>query len=636
MTTKIGIQDYKGIKIDYERESLLGDFAIATLKDRYFWENEDHAQEAFARAAIFGATYNENTDYALAQRLYDYSSKLWFMFSTPILSNGGTSRGLPISCFLNYVPDSRYGLSNHYDENIWLASGGGGIGGYWGDIRSNGVDTSNGSKSTGAIPFMHVVDSQMLAFNQGVTRRGSYAAYMNISHPEIEEFIDMRKTTGGDINRKCLNLHNGVNITNAFLDAVKHDKDWRLIDPKTNTAIKTISARDLWWKLISTRAETGEPYIVNIDNCNEDMPEEQKALGLDIKQSNLCSEITLATNDERTAVCCLSSVNLEYFDEWSDLDTFIPDLITMLDNVLQHFIDYVVDGSFPNHNEYMKDKSLSFEQFKTCCRKDRSGYIKAAYSAYRERSLGLGAMGFHSYLQKNSISFEGMYAASFNHKSFSLIKDRAAAASRSLAVDRGEAPDMTGSGKRNAHLLAVAPNASSSIICGVTSPSIEPFRANTFTHKTLSGSFRVKNKYLDKVLNELITTKAEREKAWKNIAAHDGSVQQLDILSNEIKEVFKTAPELNQIWIIEHASSRQKYICQSQSVNLFFIPPKSTADQETHNEYLQYVNDVHWAGAKNLKSMYYLRSDAARGVENVNIKIPKINLEDEGCLSCEG
>jgi ribonucleoside-diphosphate reductase alpha chain len=308
----------------------------------------------------------------------------------------------------------------------------------------------------------------------------------------------------------------------------------------------------------------------------------------------------------------------------------------MLDNVLQHFIDYVVDGSFPNHNEYMKDKSLSFEQFKTCCRKDRSGYIKAAYSAYRERSLGLGAMGFHSYLQKNSISFEGMYAASFNHKSFSLIKDRAAAASRSLAVDRGEAPDMTGSGKRNAHLLAVAPNASSSIICGVTSPSIEPFRANTFTHKTLSGSFRVKNKYLDKVLNELITTKAEREKAWKNIAAHDGSVQQLDILSNEIKEVFKTAPELNQIWIIEHASSRQKYICQSQSVNLFFIPPKSTADQETHNEYLQYVNDVHWAGAKNLKSMYYLRSDAARGVENVNIKIPKINLEDEGCLSCEG
>jgi len=259
MTTKIGVQDYKGIKIDYSREELLGDFAIATLKDRYFWQNEDHAQEAFARAAIFGATYNETTDYALAQRLYEYSSQLWFMFSTPILSNGGTSRGLPISCFLNYVPDSRYGLSNHYDENIWLASGGGGIGGYWGDIRSNGVDTANGSKSTGSIPFMHVVDSQMLAFNQGVTRRGSYAAYMDISHPEIEEFISMRKTTGGDINRKCLNLHNGVNITDEFLAAVKRDDDWRLIDPKTNTAVKTVSARDLWLQRIATRAETGEP-----------------------------------------------------------------------------------------------------------------------------------------------------------------------------------------------------------------------------------------------------------------------------------------------------------------------------------------------------------------------------------------
>ena len=636
MTTKIGIQDYKGIKIDYSRESLLGDFAIATLKDRYFWDNEEYAQEAFARAAIFGATYGETTDYALAQRLYDYSSLLWFMFSTPILSNGGTSRGLPISCFLNYVPDSRFGLSNHYDENIWLASGGGGIGGYWGDVRSNGVDTSNGSKSTGSIPFMHVVDSQMLAFNQGVTRRGSYAAYMNISHPEIEEFINMRKTTGGDINRKCLNLHNGVNITDAFLEAVKCDDDWRLIDPKTNTAIKTVSARDLWWLLISTRAETGEPYIINIDRCNESLPDEQKALGLDIKQSNLCSEITLATSEDRTAVCCLSSVNLEYFDDWSVVDTFIPDLITMLDNVIQHFINHSLDSSWPNHNEYMRDKSLTYSQFKDICRKDRIGYSKAAYSAYRERSLGLGAMGFHSYLQKNNIAFESMYAASFNHKSFSLIKDRAAAASRSLAEERGEAPDMMGSGKRNAHLLAVAPNASSSIICGVTSPSIEPFRANTFTHKTLSGSFRVKNKYLDKVLKSAFPTKEARDKVWKDIAAHDGSVQHIEELSDDVKEVFKTAPEINQIWLIEHATNRQKYICQSQSVNLFFVPPKSTADQDTHNAYLQYVNDVHWAGAKNLKSMYYLRSDAARSAENVNIKIPRINLSDSECLSCEG
>lgn len=634
MTTKIGVQDYKGIKIDYSREELLGDFAIATLKDRYLWADEEHAQEAFARASIFGATYNEITDYALAQRLYDYSSLLWFMFSTPILSNGGTSRGLPISCFLNYVPDSRHGLSTHYDENIWLASGGGGIGGYWGAVRSNGVDTSNSSKSTGSIPFMHVVDSQMLAFNQGVTRRGSYAAYMNISHPEIEEFISMRKTTGGDINRKCLNLHNGVNITNDFLDAVKRDDDWRLIDPKTNTAIKTVSARDLWWQLISTRAETGEPYIVNIDRCNESLPDEQKALGLSIKQSNLCSEITLATDEERTAVCCLSSVNLAHFDAWSTLDTFIPDLITMLDNVIQHFVGYVV-GDWPVQNEYMINKPLNFSEFKNCCDPEKIGYSKAAYSAYRERSLGLGAMGFHSYLQAKGIPFEGMYAASFNHKSFSLIKDRASAASRILAEERGEAPDMIGSGRRNAHLMAVAPNASSSIICGGTSPSIEPVRANIFTHKTLSGSFKVQNKYLDDVLLELYPDNTKRKKIWKSIAEHRGSVQHLD-LPDSVKEIFKTADEINQIWIVEHAHQRQDYICQSQSVNLFFIPPKATEPQEVHDEYLQYINDVHWAGAKNLKSMYYLRSDAARSAENVNIKIPRINLSEGECLSCEG
>jgi ribonucleoside-diphosphate reductase alpha chain len=482
---------------------------------------------------------------------------------------------------------------------------------------------------------MHVVDSQMLAFNQGITRRGSYAAYMDISHPEIEEFISMRKTTGGDINRKCLNLHNGVNINDAFLEAVKRDDDWRLIDPKTNTAIKTVSARDLWWQLISTRAETGEPYIVNIDRCNEYLPDEQKLLGLDIKQSNLCSEITLATNEERTAVCCLSSVNLEYFDDWSTVDTFIPDLITMLDNVIQHFINHAV-GEWPTNNEYMINKPLSFEEFQSCCDPVKIGYSKAAYSAYRERSLGLGAMGFHSYLQSKGIPFESMYATSFNHKSFSLIKDRASAASRILAEERGEAPDMLGSGRRNAHLMAVAPNASSSIICGVTSPSIEPFRANTFTHKTLSGSFRVKNKFLEKELKTVFPTKEEREKVWKDIAAHDGSVQHIEELSEEIREIFKTAPEINQIWIVEHAVNRQKYICQSQSVNLFFVPPKATADQETHNAYLQYVNDVHWAGAKNLKSMYYLRSDAARSAENVNIKIPRINLSEGECLSCEG
>ena len=340
---KIGEQDYLGIKINYDKEKALDSFALSTLTDRYLWENETHAQEAFARASIFGATYMGHTDYALAQRLYEYVSNRWFMYSTPILSNGGTSRGLPISCFLNFVPDSRTGLSDHYDENIWLASGGGGIGGCWSHVRSNGVDTANGSKSTGSIPFMHVVDSQMLAFNQGITRRGSYAAYSDISHPEIEEFINMRKTTGGDLNRKCLNIHNAVSITNEFLEAVKEDDDWRLIDPKTNVAVKIVSARDLWFQIIQARMETGEPYIVNLDVCNEALPVEQKKLGLEIRQSNLCSEITLPTNEERTAVCCLSSVNLEHFNEWSIVDTFISDLITMLDNVLEHFIDSVKD-----------------------------------------------------------------------------------------------------------------------------------------------------------------------------------------------------------------------------------------------------------------------------------------------------
>src|SRR6056300_582784 len=379
---KLGVQEYLGLKIDYDKESALDVFAIETLKDRYFWEGETHAQEAFARAAVYGVTYKGVTDFGLAQRLYTYASNMWFMFSTPILSNGGTSGGLPISCFLNYVPDSRHGLSSHYDENIWLASAGGGIGGYWGSIRSNGVDTTNGSKSTGSIPFMHVVDSQMLAFNQGVTRRGSYAAYMDINHPEIEEFIAMRKTTGGDINRKCLNLHNAVNITNDFLEAVENDSEWRLIDPKSNTAIKTVSARDLWFQIINTRAETGEPYIVNTDTCNAALPKQQQDLGLNINQSNLCSEITLATNEERTAVCCLSSVNLEHFDEWSSDDNFVPDLITMLDNILEHFISDIVDT---NH---LGGYTANFQRFKGYVKEGKEGYTKAAYSAYRERYVG--------------------------------------------------------------------------------------------------------------------------------------------------------------------------------------------------------------------------------------------------------
>ena len=552
------------------------------------------------------------------------------MFSTPILSNGGTTRGLPISCFLNYVPDSRDGLSSHYDENIWLASSGGGIGGYWGDIRSNGISTSSGSRSTGSIPFIHVVDSQMLAFNQGVTRRGSYAAYMDISHPEIEEFINMRKESGGDINRKCLNLHNGINITNDFLKAVRDDADWRLIDPKTNEAVKTINARELWWQIIYARAETGEPYMINIDNCNDALPQGQKDLGLEIKQSNLCSEITLPTNEERTAVCCLSSVNLEHYDEWSKDDYFIKDLITMLDNVLQHFIENAIDTS------QLGEYNANYKRFKGYVKDGKEGFTKAAYSAYRERSLGLGAMGFHAYLQSNKIPFGGIQATGFNYQAFKHIKNKATKASQELADIRGEAPDVSGSGMRNAHLLAVAPNASSSIICSGTSPSVEPYRANVFTHKTLSGSYQVKNKYLEKVLRSKGLKGEELDNIWKDIAANNGSVQHLSMLDDTEKELFKTANELNQIWIIEHAHKRQEFICQSQSINLFFVLPKATEEQNAHDEYMQYVNDVHWYGMHKLKSLYYFRSDAARAAENVNIKVPRIKLDEVDCIACEG
>jgi len=473
---------------------------------------------------------------------------------------------------------------------------------------------------------MHVVDSQMLAFNQGVTRRGAYAAYMDISHPEIEEFIAMRKTTGGDLNRKCLNLHNGVNISDEFLYSVEHDLPWRLIDPKSKQAVKTVPARDLWWQLVHTRAETGEPYIVNTDRCNQYLPQEQKDLGLSVRQSNLCSEITLPTSEERTAVCCLSSVNLEYFDEWKEDDNFIADLITMLDNTLEHFIDNAVD-------EHPQSPVDTLEGFMEYVGENKQGFARAAYSAYRERAVGLGAMGFHSYLQRSGLPFAGVYAASFNNRAFKLIKERALDASKVLGRSRGEAPDMAGSGRRNSHLLAIAPNASSSIICGGTSPSIEPSRANIFTHKTLSGSYRVKNKYLEKLLED---KGINNEKTWKDISAAEGSVAGLTALSEEEKEVFKTAPEINQIWVIEHAYQRQPYVCQSQSVNTFFEPPPSNASQETHDEYLEYVNNVHWVGANKLKSMYYYRTTAARNAENVNVKIPRINLEDGECLSCEG
>ena len=589
------------IKIDYSKDEIIDEFAMATLKDRYMIPGEESPQEAFARAAEAFAD-----DEAHAQRLYDYVSNMWFMFATPVLSNGGTSRGLPISCFLNYVDDSREGITDHFTENAFLSSFGGGIGGTWSDVRSSGTKTSKGSESTGVVPFMKVVDAEMLAFSQGVTRRGSYASYLHITHPEIEEFLDVRKPTGGDTNRKCLNLHHGVILSDSFLEHIhmagkvdNYDDSWDLVDPHTLRVVKRVSARALWVKILQNRMETGEPYIMFEEAVQNDLPDFQKRKGLQVHHSNLCSEITLATDEERTAVCCLSSVNLEYYDEWKDHPAFIPDLVRMLDNVLTSFIE-----------------------------KAPSQLEKAKFSAYRERSIGLGAMGFHAFLQKNNVPFESAMASQYNLEMFDFIKSNADMTTRELALERGACPDDDTASVRNAHLLAIAPNASSSILCGNTSPSIEPFRANAYTQKTKTGSNLVKNKFLDDILMSKIGHTDVYEETWKSIIANRGSVQHLDILDEWEKDVFKTAVEINQAWIIEHASQRQQFICQSQSVNLFFPPDVNKGD--LHN-----IHMLAWA--KNLKTLYYLRSEAISRADNVTAQAKReIIFENEECLSCEG
>ena len=589
------------MQLSYNRDNYLSEFSLKTLEDRYFVDGETSPQEAFARAAKAFADDDEH-----AQRLYDYASKLWFMFSTPILSNGGTTRGLPISCFLNYVEDSREGLTNHYTENAFLSSVGGGVGGCWTGVRSVGSKTSNGSESTGVIPFLKVVDAEMLAFSQGVTRRGSYAAYLDISHPEIEEFLDVRKPTGGDVNRKSTNLHHGVMIGDDFMQLIENatrepgfDDSWPLIDPHSGKVKKVIPAKTLWVKLIQNRVETGEPYIVFRDTVDEAVPEFQRDLGLRVHQSNLCSEITLPTDKDRTAVCCLSSVNLEEYDEWKNNDQFIPDLVRMLDNVLEHFITNAPD-------------QLS----------------RASYSAMRERGIGLGAMGFHAHLQRHNIPFESAMAKGKNLQMFNRIKSEAVRATKQLATERGDCPDGMGSGLRNSHLLAIAPNASSSIICGNTSPSIEPYRANAFTQKTKSGSSLLKNEYLENILQDL---GQDTDDVWKSIITNSGSVQHLDFLDDWTKEVFKTAVEIDQRWIIELAGDRQEYICQSQSLNIFF--PANVSKSELHAIHMM-------AWKRGVKTLYYLRSEAFKRAETVSDEVLRErileSIDDEGCLACEG
>lgn len=587
------------MNIDYSRDELLDEFALKTLREYYMVRDEKSPQDAIARAA---KAYSD--DDAHAQRLYDYASKHWFMFSTPILANGGTTRGLPISCFLNFIPDSRQGIFDNWTEDGWLSSNGGGIGTYVGALRADKSRTSRGSSSTGSVPFLKVKDSITLAISQGDTRRGSTALYQDISHPEIEEFINIRKPTGGDMNRKCLNVHHGINITDKFMEIIErcmYDEnakdDWELIDPNSKEVIRVVSAKALWEEILKTRVATGEPYLHFIDTSNANLPKALKDQGLRINQSNLCTEILLPTNDSRTAVCCLSSVNLEYFDEWKNTD-MVRDIIRMLDNVLSEFIKTA-------------PKELH----------------KAVYSATQERSLGLGAMGFHAYLQKKNVAFESAIAKSLNKNIFARIREDAETETRLLAEQRGSAPDMQGEIRRNSHLLAVAPNANSSIICGNTSPSVEPFAANAIRQVTRAGSNNFKNKYFKKLLDSRDLTPKQLEKTWDSVVNNHGSVQQLDVLTEHEKEVFKTANEIDQRWIIEHAADRQPFIDQGQSINLFF---------STHTT-ISYLHHIHFlAWKKKLKTLYYLRPDSARKVEKVNEKQEKFEYKTEDCIACQG
>ena len=573
-------QNDKGItiKIDRSRDANLTDFGKATLNDRYLGQNESF-QDLFARVA---STYAD--DNLHAQRIYNYISNLWFMPATPVLSNGGTERGLPISCFLNEANDSLEGITNLWEENVWLAARGGGIGSYWGNLRSIGEKIGKVGKTSGIIPFIKVMDSLTLAISQGSLRRGSAACYLQIDHPEIEEFIEMRRPTGGDVNRRSLNLHHGVLVTDEFMRAVETGGQWALRSPYDGTVQSTIPARNLWIRLLTARIETGEPYIVFIDTVNRQIPQHHKLAGLKVKTSNLCSEITLPTgrdNDgnQRTAVCCLSSLNLDTYDQWSEDTQFVEDVMRFLDNVMTDFINRAPDE-----------------------------FAHAKYSAMRERSVGLGVMGLHSYFQQKNIPFGSVMSKVWNKKIFKNIQERVDAASVSLAEERGACPDAADYGmkERFSNKTAIAPTASISIICGGSSPGIEPIAANSYTHKTLSGSFNVRNKYLKKLLQK---HKKDTDDVWSSITTNQGSVSHLDFLTAEEKDTFKTAFEIDQRWVVELGADRTPHISQAQSVNIFI--PADIHKKDLHDLHFQ-------AWKKGLKSLYYCRSKSIQRAENVN------------------
>jgi ribonucleoside-diphosphate reductase alpha chain len=599
-----------GIKVDFSRDELFDELGKIRLKESYMREEETSPQERFAYVS---SKFGSNPEHA--QRLYDYSSKHWLSYSTPILSFGRSKRGLPISCFLNYIEDTAEGLVDNLSETNWLSMLGGGVGIGFG-IRSSD------DKSTGVMPHLKIYDASSLAYRQGRTRRGSYAAYLDISHPDIIPFLEMRKPTG-DQNMRTLNMHHGINIPDAFMEIIERcmidsdaDDSWQLIDPASNEVREVVSAKELWMRILEMRMTTGEPYLHFIDESNRKMPQWLKDKGLKIHQSNLCSEIILPTNEKRTAVCCLSSLNLEYYDEWKNHPTFLRDVAEMLDNVLQYFIDHA-----PN------------------------AIKRAKYSAMRERSIGIGALGWHALLQRKNIPWESSMAVGLNKQIFSTVREKLDEANKQLGLERGEAPDAQGTGNRFSHLMAIAPNASSSILMGNTSPSIEPYRANAYRQDTLSGSHLNKNRYLDKVIMEHLssdgtplTPKGEDEyqEIWRSIIANDGSVQHLDWMDEWTKDVFKTSMEIDQRWVVQHAADRQVYVDQAQSLNVFFRP----------DSHIKYIHAVHFMAWKTgLKTMYYCRSDKIAKADKVAKRIERevikeINLHDlaqgNECLACEG
>jgi ribonucleoside-diphosphate reductase alpha chain len=597
------MEEYLGIRIDLEKDKLFDELGIKRLKESYMKEDEQSPQHRFAFVAKqFG------TDTEHAQRLYDYASNHWLSFSTPILSFGRSKRGLPISCFLNFIEDTAEGLVDNLSETNWLSMLGGGVGIGFG-IRSTD------DKSTGVMPHLKIYDASSLAYRQGRTRRGSYAAYLDISHPDIIAFLEMRKPTG-DPNVRCLNLHHGINITDDFMNIIEKcmldpeaNDDWQLTDPHSGIVRETVSAKHLWQQILELRMHTGEPYIHYIDTSNRMMPQFLKDLGLKIHQSNLCSEIILPTNEERTAVCCLSSLNLEYYDEWKEHSNFLCDVAEMLDNVLEYFI-----LNAPSTIE------------------------RARYSAARERSIGVGALGFHAYLQRKGIAFEGVMAKVTNNQIFKHIRKGLDDANQVLGQIRGPAPDAISSGQRFSHLMAIAPNASSSIIMGNTSPSVEPYRANAYRQDTLSGSFLNKNRWLDKIIQKHAEIHPEgwADEVWSSIMANDGSVQHLEWLDENERAVFKTSMEIDQRWVIELAADRQQYIDQAQSLNLFFRP-------DAHIKYIHAIHFMAWK--KGLKTLYYCRSEKIGKADKVSKKIERQVIKEldmvqvaqgNDCIACEG